>query len=382
MNIFVSLIALTLFVLLFLFTLNKISEPKSNNDILTAKVLKIYSTASSLTKEEQQKLKNGEFEAHRNAAIETCLNKGYGFDCSGYSCSCTIDTEYACNNYISNLNSKLNNPNISEEEKEEITSKIRYWDSNVNRCIETIKTINSGVCETIQSLDKNRNPNHIFTWNKPKLANCSDTRCDTVEIMPTCVIPDGYCNSRGMDQDYPDNAYDSGDCYVSSTQYWIEQFVGEEVVRCARTGDLDCIFKSLNISMALADAYCAKVLGMKGGCGFPKMLPSLDEAWRMIQNPWEIPKFFVNAFVGTLEVGIKILEATLDKLGFPVGTILSDTFSTIRDFFSDGFISSFDIFEVAWDYVEDIPDIVGGGFETAGTWTYDNILSPAYNFLF
>lgn len=375
MNIVPTVIILILFIGLFILTINKISSTTSKQDQIVAKVIKTYSEVPEYTEDQLLDMLFKEQNAHKAAQAKFCLDQNYGFDCSGALCKCIIDTQEACNSYRNKELAKLSDPNISEEDSKTISSKLIYWDNDQQRCIETLKAMNSDVCDLIQKVDKKRDPDHIFSFKPPKLKNCTDYRCE-VDSPPTCIIPDGYCKSRGMDHRDPINPYDSGDCYVNGAQYWAEQFLGEETVRCFRTGDFDCIAKSFNLPLAAADAFCSKVLDMEGGCGLPQFIPSANDLLNFVKNPFEIPKFMLNTFVGTLSAGVNVVEGILNKLGFPVGTALSDTFNSVKEWVSDILQPAFDIFNSISNAFVDARDFIVDGVQEGAVWVYNNAISP------
>lgn len=371
---------LTLSILLLLLLVIKIIYNESSSDkpqkLNIPKLIKnSYTDISSYSDEQLIEISYAEINAHQIGQAKMCLDKGYGYSCHEWNCKCIVDTKEACDIYITNMLAKLNDPLMSEEDKESINKKMIYWDSDVNKCIDTIKATNSDICTTIQNLDKKRDPDYIFNFVPAKLKNCNDNRCE-IDKNPTCVIPDGYCESRGLDHDYPNDPNDSGDCYVNDAQYWAEQFLSEDFVRCTRTGDLDCVVKSVNISMALQDAFCSKALGMEGGCGFPQMIPSAKEMWAMVQNPLLIGKFYLNYVVGSMETSVKVIENILNKLGIPVGTTLSDAFSSAKDFVSDVASEISDIFLDIGNSFKDGGEYVINSTIDGAVYIYDNAISP------
>jgi hypothetical protein len=311
-------------------------------------------------------------DAHLSAAKYSCVTRGYGFDCNGFICKCTINNKDQCETYareiidpvfydISTVNDNKNSTYI-------------YWDSDNNKCIETIKQISSPyMCDkehlectnrgteeescatSIKSLDDDAR-DFSFEFVPPKL-QCFDTPffsyCKPL-TRPSCRSEPAYCSRKGLDYREVNGV---GQCYVSGGQEIAELIFGQDLTRCTRTGDLDCILKSVNIPMMIADIICAKAFNMDGGCGIPRLLPSVAE----------IVNFFENVGNGIADGFEKLAEYMVE--GFEKGI------EATKDFFVDMGFTIGEAFEQAWgssiDFLEDIAVDVKDFFITAADFTVD-----------
>jgi hypothetical protein len=314
------------------------------------------------------KIINIDTTAHESAAKYSCVTRGYGFDCNGFICKCTINNKDQCETYareiidpvfydISTVNDNKNSTYI-------------YWDNENKKCIKTIKQISSpymcdkehlectekeSCAQSIKSIDDDAQ-DFSFEFVPPKL-QCFESPffsyCKPL-TKASCRTEPGYCSRKGLDYREVNGV---GQCYVSGGQEIAELIFGQDLTRCTRSGDLDCILKSVNIPMMIADIICAKAFNMDGGCGIPRLLPSVAE----------IVNFFENVGNGIADGFEKLAEYITE--GFEKGI------EATKDFFVDMGFTIGEAFEQAWgssiDFLEDIAVDVKDFFITAADFTVD-----------
>jgi hypothetical protein len=330
---------------------------------------------SNLTISQLLNLKKKESQANFIAQKHACIRRGYGYNCKDDICKCTINNEEQCNIYKNELLQReyYYSPQDISNNKDLIV----YWDVVMNKCIvysnyeydlESEEPKLKKLCSTIQELDRDNKYN--FEYVKPSIT-CKYTEiCDQniskacvspcpITKLPSCKIPSSYCSSRGMDHTDINN----GDCYVSDLQAFFENnILGPDTIRCAKSGDYECMFKAIDPIQLVADIICKYAGGSENGCGF-------------MSSPFGyLGKGLTIAIPAVVDAFEKGWDATRNFFENTVGDWFTDD---VANFFTDDVPEFFtetipDSFEYAWDRTS-------GAFKYGGNYIYNEALMPIAN---
>jgi hypothetical protein len=335
---------------------------KNNNDTDVGK-LKLQSSASpaqiekarnclaslnNITIPQLIKLSKSNVLATRAAIKYSCVKRGYDFECeNGIRCWCYIADEIQCDNY----RRELSNPNYYTPQEIEDNKLYKiYWDNNKKKCIKALDQADEKFCDTLYDSTeaKVKYPSKVkFPFKRGDL-DCNDDYCDIV-TRSTCLITEEYCDDKGLD-------FDGNDCRVSDAQKVGEWILGEDFIRCAKSGNADCAIDAINFPMAIADIICVHVSKKDGGCGFPGFV----ESWKELIN----------------YIGPHIQEA-FEKGWEKTRDWFQNAAFDIKDWFEGDFVDF---------WTEDIPNYavqffngIANDFKDAGNKIYDDFLVPVGN---
>lgn len=348
-----------LFVLIIIILLYFFLKTSNDDKNISNRKLSTTSTQNALDCLNKSNLTIRQLDAARDretnatvAAIKyACVKRGYDFSCESLNCECIITNEEQCRNYAQEL---LNPRYYSEKDISSNTWDYNvFWDNKESKCIKVLMAVDTGACRTLNEIEKTgkfNEQNTTFPFVRADLS-CNNYYCDILR-KSTCIIPKEYCSAKGMDY----NPSNYGDCYVSKGQEIAEFVLGQEFMRCAKAGNVDCVIDSINPISAIADVICNKAYGMEGGCG----IPGFTESWVEIYN-WAGPPV-QQAFE-------KGWEATRDWFEGAAGDV--------ADWFEEDFVEF---------WTEDIPNFANGvfddiasSFKDFGNTVYDDVLVPIGN---
>lgn len=350
------------------------------------------------TKEELVSEKNMD-ELNSSTAIQkdVCINKGMGYQCNSMTCQCIVNNEQSCNDFKNSL---------SEEDKKRTQI---YWDPHVwinngkddpnhkGSCISTIYDLNVGLMKTLEDADAKKGSSYAyeagevdtaFSWVQPylKCDNLTDGEGACSIISPFDInVPSGYCGEEYVDHTEdercdaagvtyntscsnvnisgPKRQRNIGYCYVNKTQEVFENMFGSALVRAVRGGDIDYLIKKINPINAVADVFCAKVLGKEAGCGFPRIFPSVGDIIWFAKGIISGITNIIDAFGGGFDKGIIAIGLFAYELGKRIGDILEGALKAVLDLIVDlgkAIVSLFeDIGEAFEDFFSDIGDALG-----------------------
>ena len=160
--------------------------------------------------------------AHTKASTEWCKQNGYQYDASTGKC---LYTKHACES-ASNLTYKSGD-----------TKPFLVWSNGHCVASSSLGTIQSAVCQnkifkTTFNADMGFHPGDIECDNETGLCtyklDCTDAKNLDSGKCPTCIIPKGYCNSKGLDYDSMNGL---GDCSETDVQAVFEAILGRTITR-------------------------------------------------------------------------------------------------------------------------------------------------------
>lgn len=350
-SIWIFLFVLIIIILLyFFFKSNDKNISNTNLSTTTQSALNCLNN-SNLTIRQLDAARDRERNAVTAAQKYACVKRGYDFSCESTICKCIITNQEQCSNYAQ----ELLNP-IYYSEKDISENKWNYnvfWDDKEKKCIKVLMAADSGACKTlneIESTGKFNEQNTYFPFVRADLS-CNDDYCDILR-KSTCEIPREYCTAKGMDYD----SRNYGNCYVSKGQETAEFILGQEFMRCAKAGNVDCVIDSINPFSAIADAICNRKYDMKGGCG----IPGFTESWVELYN----------------YIGPEVQEA-FEKGWAATKDWFEGAAGDVADWFKEDFVEF---------WTEDIPNFAKGfftniadSFKDFGNMVYDDVLVPIGN---
>lgn len=354
-SIWIFLFVLIIIILLYFFL------KKSNDKNISNTKLTTTSTQNALNCLNNSKLTIAQLDAARDretnanvAAIKyACVKRGYDFSCDSLNCKCIITNEEQCSNYAQEL---LNPIYYSEKDISDYRWNYNvFWDNKQSKCIKVLTAVDIGACNTLNEIERTgkfNEQNITFPFVRADLS-CNNDYCDILR-KSTCIIPREYCSAKGMEYD----SSNYGNCYISKGQEIGEFILGQEFMRCAKAGNVDCVIDSINPISAIADVICNKKYGMERGCGIPGFTESFVELYN-----WTGP-YVQQAFE-------KGWEATRDWFEGAAGDV--------ADWFKEDFVEF---------WTEDIPNFAEGffsniedSFKDFGNKVYDEALVPATNWV-
>ena len=272
------IIILTIIFLYFLLKNNNdtdVDKPKLQSSASPTQIEKARRCLASLnnvTIPQLIKLSKSNKLAYLNASKYSCVKRGYDFECDGLKCWCNIADETQCDNY----RRERSNPNYyTPEEIMEYNKVFKiYWDNDKKKCIQVVRTADEEFCDNLynDTEAKAKYPSQVkFPFKRADL-DCNDQYCEMIN-RSTCLITKEYCDDKGLD-------FDGNDCRLSTEQKIGEWILGEDFIRCAKSGNADCAIDAINFPMAIADIICVHVAKKDGGCGFPGFV----ESWKELIN--------------------------------------------------------------------------------------------------
>jgi hypothetical protein len=335
-----------------------------------------------------------------NIQKDYCISQNMGYVCQTNSCDCIVNNKQVCD-------SIENNRTDEEKKSNQIYWDPHIWINNPNEmpthqggCISTIRALNNGLVEQIEAADSKKgyswayeagDVNTSFKWVQPYLkcnnlkpdeGNCDIIRKQNVNVPSSYCSEeyvdyssDNWCDVSGQTFEMPCSNVDSniykgerrpisvGYCYVNSTQKVFEDIFGEGLIRALRGGDIGYLMQKINPVFALADVFCAKVLGKKGGCGIPKIFPSIQDLIWLAKNFVRVFSMIGDAIKGAFDKGIKAIAQFATDLGERIGDFLQGALNAALDFIKGlgSAIGSFftDIADKVADFFNDIGDALG-----------------------
>jgi hypothetical protein len=330
-----------------------------------------------------------------------------GYICSTNSCDCLINNKEICDTIKQNKIVQETAGKSDEKPNTQIYWDPHVWINNPNEmprhqggCISTIRALGEGLVEQIEEADSKKGYSWAyeagdvdtkFKWVEPYIkcnnltfgeGNCEIIRNHNVNVPSSYCSEefvdyssDSWCDVSGQTFGVPCNDIDSniymgnkrnvtaGYCYVNSTQKVFEDIFGEGLVRAIRGGDFGYLVQKINPINALADVFCAKVLGKKGGCGFPKIFPSLQDLIWLAKNFVKIFSMIGDAIKGAFDKGIKAIAQFATDIGERIGDFLQGALNAAIDFIKgigsaigDFFV---DIADKVADFFNDVGDALG-----------------------
>lgn len=178
--------------------------------------------------------------------------------------------------------------------------------------------------------------------------------------IPSC---ESYLSSLNPELTGNKRDVEVGYCYVNRAQKIFEDIFGEGLIRAIRGGDFGYLMQKINPVFALADIFCAKVLGKKGGCGIPKIFPSLQDLIWLAKNFVKVFSMIGDAIKGAFDKGIKAIAQFATDIGERIGDFLQGALNAAIDFIKgigsaigDFFV---DIADKVSDFFNDVGDALG-----------------------
>jgi hypothetical protein len=352
-TIWIFLFVLIIIILLYFFLKKSNNKNISNTNLTTTSTESALNclNKSNLTIRQLDAARDREMMAAEVAQKYACVKRGYDFSCESTFCKCIITNQEQCSNYAQEL---LNPTYYSEKDISDSRWNYNvFWDNKESKCIKVLIGADSGACKIlneIESTGKFNEKNTYFSFVRADLS-CNDDYCDILR-RSTCEIPREYCTAKGMDYD----SRNYGNCYVSRAQEIGEFVLGQEFMRCAKAGNIDCVIDSINPITAIADIICNKKYDMKGGCGIPGVTESFVDLYNYI-GPY-VQEAFEKGWSATKEW-------------------FEGAAGDVADWFKEDFVEF---------WTEDIPKFAESyftnmynDFKDAGITIYDNVLLPIAN---